>query len=83
MRLRPGPREGVVSFGEEFYLTTASPWQRCLRNVRLLAYLIFLVRTWLVIGGRIRRAHRAAQQTGQPFYLDELASGEIYGKHTD
>jgi len=72
-----------MSFGESFYLTTSSPWKRLLRNLRLLGYICFLIWTWLVVGGRVRRACRTARDTGQPYYIDELASGEILGKHVD
>lgn len=72
-----------MTFGEEFYLTTRSPWRRLQRNLRLLAYIAFLAWTWLTVGGRVRRACRQARRSGQPYYVDELASGEIVGKYTD
>ncbi|MGH6629059.1 MAG: hypothetical protein ACREB3_04935, partial [Burkholderiales bacterium] len=80
---RRGQRGSVVSFGEDFYLTTANPWRRFKRNVRLLVYLLSLTWTWLVVGDRVRRACRTARRTGRPFYLDELAGGEMLGKHAD
>ena len=72
-----------MSFGEQFYLTTRDPWRRFLRNARLLGYMFFIAWTWLVLGGRVRRACRQASRSGRPYYIDELASGEILGKHAD
>ncbi len=72
-----------MSFGEEFYLTTRSPWRRLRRNLRLLGYIAFMAWAWLRLGGRVRRARRKALRTGQPFCIDELASGELLGKHAD
>ena len=72
-----------VTFGEEFYLTTGDPWRRFQRNLRLLRYIAFMAWAWLVVGGRVRRARRKAQHSDQAYYVDELASGELLGKHTD
>ena len=72
-----------MSFGEQFYLTTSNPLRRLLRNLRLLAYIAFLAWTWLIVGGRVRRACRRAQQGSDPFVLDELADGEVLGKHAN
>jgi hypothetical protein len=72
-----------VSFGEQFYLTTASPGPRLRRNLRLLSYIAFLLWTWLVVGGRVRRACRRARSGGEPFVVDELAGGKVLGKHAD
>lgn len=72
-----------MTFGEEFYLTTRNPWRRFVRNLRLLRYMALLAWTWLVLGGRVRRACRKARRTGKPFYIDELAGGEILGKRAD
>jgi len=72
-----------VSFGEAFYLTTRNPWRRLERNLRLLGYVAFMVWTWLVLGGRVRRARRRALRSGRPYYVDELASGELLRKHAD
>ncbi len=73
----------TVSFGESFYLTTRNPWRRLLRNVRLLGYILFLGWTWLVLGGRVRRACQEAARSGEPYFVDELGSAEILGKHAD
>lgn len=72
-----------MSFGEEFYLTTPNPWRRLRRNLRLLGYIGFMAWVWLIVGGRVRRARRKALRSGQPYYVDELASGELLGKHAD
>lgn len=72
-----------MSFGEQFYLTTPSPWRRFTRNLRLLAYIVFLLWTWATVGGRVRRACKHAGRGGKPFEVDSLASGELLGKHAD
>ncbi len=72
-----------MTFGEEFYLTTRNPWRCLVRNLRLLRYIALLTWTWLVLGGRVRRACRKVRRTGKPYFIDELASGNILGKRED
>ena len=45
---------------------------RLKRNLRILVYLANLYYRWLVFGGRIRRAWRLADKSGQPFVLEEI-----------
>lgn len=70
-----------MTFGEQFYLTTNNPVRRFVRNLSLLRYIAFLFWTWLILGGRVRRARRRAEQTGEKLYIDKLASGDIMGKY--
>lgn len=42
------------------------------RDIRILVYLSKLFYRWLVFGGRLRRAWRRADKTGQPFSLEEI-----------
>ncbi|MDJ0926645.1 MAG: hypothetical protein QNJ73_03255 [Gammaproteobacteria bacterium] len=72
-----------MSFGEQFYLTTRNPWRRFTRNLRLLAYIGFLLWTWFTVGGRVRNACKKAAGDGKPFEVDALAGGELLGKHQD
>ena len=70
-----------MTFGEQYYLTTSNPLRRLLRNLRLLSYIAFLFWTWLIVGGRVRRARRRAENIGEKLYIDDLAGGDIMGKH--
>ena len=72
-----------MSFGEEFYLTTRNPWRRLRRNLRLLGYIGFMAWVWLIVGGRVRRARRKALRGGQPYYVDELGSGQRFEMHVE
>lgn len=71
-RDRPeGP--GSRSFQEAYYLRTDRLAPRLWRDVRLAGYLARVALVWLVRGGRVRRAHRRAIETGRPYYIDHLA----------
>ena len=72
-----------MTFGEQFYLTTRSPGRVAWRNLRLLGYIVFLIWTWLTLGGRVRRAKRHAEKTGEKFCIDHLASGHMLRKHEE
>ena len=72
-----------MTFGEQFYLTTRNPLRRLVRNIELLGYIAFLIWTWLIVGGQVRRARRRAERNGDPFYIDDLADGGLMGKHEE
>jgi hypothetical protein len=42
------------------------------RNIRIFIYLAKLYWRWLIFGGRIRKAWRQADKTGQPFVLEDV-----------
>jgi hypothetical protein len=45
---------------------------RLKRNLRIFIYLAKLYYRWLKFGGRIRKAWRQADKTGQPFVLEDI-----------
>ncbi len=47
-------------------------WLRFKRNIRIFIYLAKLCYRWFVFGGRIRKAWRNADKTGQPFILEDI-----------
>ena len=61
-----------TSSERNFRVYQDSWWLRFKRNVRILIYLTKLYVRWLVFGGRIRRAWRQADKSGQPFILEEI-----------
>lgn len=72
-----------MTFGEQFYLTTRNPLRRLVRNIELLSYIAFLIWTWLVVGGRVRRARRRAERMGNQLHIDDLADGGLMGKYEE
>jgi len=62
----------MATFQEDFYLETPSVLRRLWRNVRLFGYVLYVVWFWLVLGGRVRRAVRKAERSGEPFVIDSL-----------
>ena len=68
-----GETGSMNTFGEQFYLEEATLWQRLTRNVRLMGYILKIVWLWTVVGARVRRAHRKAQQSDEIMTIDFLA----------
>jgi len=69
---RPDP-DGPGTFQRAYYLRTDRLGPRLWRDLRLAGYLARVALAWLVRGGRVRRAHRRALESGRSFYIDDLA----------
>lgn len=63
----------MASFRDAYYLSSANPFRRLWRNVRLFFYVLRIVWLWTVPGGRVRRAVARARKSGQPLSIDFLA----------
>ncbi len=61
-----------TSSERNFRVYEDSSWLRFRRNIRIFIYLAKLYWRWLWFGGRIRKAWRHADKTGQPFVLEEV-----------
>ena len=70
----------MATFEERFYVTGGGFGRRLWRDVRLVAFLARMGLTWLVAGGRIRRAYRQARANGETFWLDALDPAQQPGQ---
>jgi len=61
-----------TSSERNFRVYEDSRWLRFKRNIRIFIYLAKLYYRWLVLGGRIRKAWRQADKTGEPFVLEDI-----------
>ncbi len=68
------PREQTTS-EQQFRIKEDSFWLRLKQDVFVFFYLCRIVWMWLTVGGRIRRAHREAQKTGNIYYIDNIMGG--------
>ncbi len=62
----------MKSFQERFYLTERTRLKTLWRDMRMLGYILQVIYAWVFIGGRVRRAYRHCERTGETWWIDEL-----------
>jgi len=62
---------------DRFYVSEPSRVRRLVRDLRLAGYIMGLVWTWVVTGGRVRRAYRRCERDGQTYVIDRLADFDV------
>lgn len=65
-------KRAKTSSEQHFRVYENSRLLRIKRDIRILIYLAKLFYRWFSFGGRLRRAWRQADKSGQPFALDEI-----------
>ena len=60
---------------KQFRIKVDSFRLRLQRDIFVFLYLARIIWMWLTVGGRIRRAHRAAQRSGKIYYIDNIMGG--------
>ena len=61
----------MSSFEEKFIRHKPTPWERLKRDIQLVIDSLLFLFTWVVLGGRIRRAVRRAQQDKSKIKLED------------
>lgn len=68
----------MPTLDERFHLHRDSAWSRLFRDVRLLGFLATVAYTWIVSGGRVRRAYAKAVERNETLYIDHLGGRAKY-----
>ncbi|MEQ8701691.1 MAG: hypothetical protein RLT05_34665 [Bauldia litoralis] len=63
---------------ERFHVFEGGWRARLRRDLRLLRFLATITYGWVKGGGKVRKAHRRAQVSGETFYIDRLAGRGKY-----
>jgi hypothetical protein len=61
---------GIRTVDKQF-TTKASLWERLGRDGRLLLRMARMLKVYIFVGGRIRRAYRAKEAGGEIYWVDE------------
>ena len=68
----------MPTLDEGFHVHRDGALRRLYRDLRLLGLLAVIACTWIVAGGRLRRAYAKATATGRTFYIDRLGGRAKY-----
>ena len=63
-------KDSMSTFDEVFHVLEDSRWKRLRRDLRIAMWLLKALYTYVVLGGRIRRAYLEKKRSGEPYWLD-------------
>ena len=67
----------MKSFQQRFYLHDPGLLKTLWRDVRMLGYILEVIWAWTVVGGRVRRAYRRCERSGDTWWIDTLDAEDI------